>query len=276
MGQNDSINFNKRKAIFFTTAGITYAGSMAALSYTWYSKYEKSGFHWFNDNKEWLQMDKAGHSFTGYQLNSFLFKGFEYSGFSKKKALIYSGISTQLAMASIDFFDGFSAKWGASWGDLLSNFSGTSLFTIQKALSNEKWLIPKFSFSRSSYYQYHPEALGSSFAENVLKDYNGQTYWLSFPLQRVHKSIPGWICLSVGYGANGMIYGNENIPDGQVPEIYVERYRQYYLSADIDFSAIKTRSKILKGVFNTINVLKIPFPAIELSQNAVKGRLLFF
>ncbi|PKP21137.1 MAG: DUF2279 domain-containing protein [Bacteroidetes bacterium HGW-Bacteroidetes-21] len=276
MGQSDSLSYKRQKAIFFTTAGVTYAGSLSALSYTWYSKYDKAGFHWFNDNKEWLQMDKCGHSFSAYQLSSALFRGFEYAGYSRKNALIYASLSSQIAMASIEVFDGFSAKWGASWGDLLANLSGTSLFTIQKALGDEQWIIPKFSFLRSDYYTYRPDALGSTLSENILKDYNGQTYWLSFPLQRIHQKIPGWICLSIGYGANGLISGNQTIPNGQVEEINFERYRQYYLSADINFSAIKTNNKILKSLFKTINILKLPFPAFELSQRKITGHLLCF
>jgi hypothetical protein len=31
----------------------------------------KSDFHFINDNAEWLQMDKARHVFSSYQLGSF-------------------------------------------------------------------------------------------------------------------------------------------------------------------------------------------------------------
>jgi hypothetical protein len=45
-----------------------------------------------------------------------------------------------------------------------------------------KRITPKFSFHTTQYAQYRPNVLGSSLAEQILKDYNGQTYWLSVNL----------------------------------------------------------------------------------------------
>jgi hypothetical protein len=44
----------------------------------------------------------------------------------------------------------------------------------------------------------------------MLKDYNGQTYWLSVNLHSFYKGskIPKWLNLAIGYGANGMLTGN--------------------------------------------------------------------
>jgi hypothetical protein len=46
--------------------------------------------------------------------------------------------------------------------------------------------------------------------EQMLKDYNGQTYWLSVNLHSFYKGskIPKWLNLAIGYGANGMLTGN--------------------------------------------------------------------
>jgi hypothetical protein len=59
--------------------------------------------------------------------------------------------------------------------DIIANASGTALFVLWK----EQRITPKFSFHTTQYAQYRPNVLGSSLAEQMLKDYNGQTYWLS-------------------------------------------------------------------------------------------------
>ena len=53
--------YNKKRIRLATTANIVgYGGTLIGLNAIWYAKYPRSGFHFFNDNAEWLQMDKAG------------------------------------------------------------------------------------------------------------------------------------------------------------------------------------------------------------------------
>lgn len=271
--QNDSINYRARKEAFYISSAFFYSGSMLALGSTWYSQYDHAPFHWFNDNSEWLQMDKAGHAFTAWKLNSLLYEGFLFSGYKKEKAILYSCISSNLAMASIELFDGFSQKWGASYGDLLFNFSGTALFSAQKMWMKETWLIPKFSFHATPY----DGPWRGNLAVQVLKDYNGQTYWLAMPLKRVYHALPEWLCISLGYGAEEMISGREeDEPLPLEPGGDYDRYRQFYASFDIHLGGIKTRSTFLRTCFNTFNLIRIPFPALEYSQGKLKGHFLYY
>jgi hypothetical protein len=73
---------------------------------------------------------------------------------------------------------------GAS-GDIIANASGTALFVSQELLWKEQRITPKFHTTQ--YAQYRPNVLGSSLAEQMLKDYNGQTYWLSVNLHSFYK-----------------------------------------------------------------------------------------
>jgi hypothetical protein len=77
---------------------------------------------------------------------------------------------------------------------------GTALFVSQELLWKEQRITPKFSFHTTQYAQYRPNVLGSSLAEQMLKDYNGQTYWLSVNLHSFYKgskSLNGLIWLLV-------------------------------------------------------------------------------
>lgn len=63
----------KTQRNWLITQGVIYAGSMAELYYLWYKDYPQTNFHFFNDNSEWLQMDKMGHFFSSYYLSSLMY-----------------------------------------------------------------------------------------------------------------------------------------------------------------------------------------------------------
>ena len=52
---------NRSGAIVLGTEAVLITGIMTSLYVSWYSGSETGGFHFYNDNREWLQMDKAGH-----------------------------------------------------------------------------------------------------------------------------------------------------------------------------------------------------------------------
>ena len=92
------------------------------------------------------------------------------------------------------------------------------------------------------------------------------------------SKFPKWLNLAVGYGAEGMTGAVFNPPyvDGNGWQINFERYRQFYLSFDVDLTRIKTKSKLLNTVFYSIGFLKIPAPSLEFNKNGVKGSWLGF
>lgn len=73
----------------------------------------------------------------------------------------------------------------------------------------------------------------------------------------------------MGYGANGMVGANYN-PD-EINGVPIppnsERYRQYYLSFDVDMARIKTKSHFLRFILNGLNFVKVPFPAVEFNNH---------
>jgi hypothetical protein len=64
--------------------------------------------------------------------------------------------------------------------------------------------------------------------------------------------------------------------DHQNANAGLDPYRQYYLSLDLDFTAIPTRSRFLKTLFKVINIIKVPSPTLELSRKGVKAHALYF
>ena len=274
---SDSLNKQRRNAVVISEVVIS-ATALVGLNQLWYADYPKSDFHTINDNSEWLQMDKFGHVFSSYHLGSFGADALKWSGVSKKSKLIYGATLGFVFLSSVEVFDGYSSQWGFSFGDLAANACGTVLYVSQELLWKEQRIVPKFSFHTTKYSGARPDVLGSSFSEQLLKDYNGQTYWLSGNLHLFFKTskIPKWLNIAVGYGADGMINGNNQTVDAFSVQNQ-ERTRQFYLSFDADLTKIKTKSHFLKTVFGLFNAIKIPAPTFEITNSqSIKFHYLYF
>ena len=101
----------RQRLVGLTSIGL-YTGALLALNQAWYANYKRSAFHTFNDNKEWLQVDKVGHAWSAYQLSRLTFGAWKWSGVSEKKAVLYAGLSGPGFMTVIEVLDGFSSEWG--------------------------------------------------------------------------------------------------------------------------------------------------------------------
>lgn len=253
------------------TSSVLYVGSMSGLYTLWYQDYPLEKFHFFDDHREWFQVDKVGHITTAYYIGKLGIDVIKWTGMEHKKAAWYGGSIAFLFQTSIEVFDGFSPGWGFSISDFAANTIGTAAVVSQELLWKEQRIVLKFSFHQSSYAKYRPSLLGDKFSENILKDYNGQTYWTSININSFIKNswIPKWLNIAVGYGAEGMIGANDNIikQDNTLQDLsYINRYRQYYLALDLDLTKVKTDQKWLKTIFKTFGFLKIPLPTLEYNK----------
>lgn len=264
----DSLNQKRQNSVFITEA-VLASVALIGLNQLWYADYPKSEFHFINDNSEWKQMDKVGHFYSSYHIGRFGAEALNWSGANKKNQLIYGAGLGFVFLTAVEVMDGFSAEWGASMGDVVANASGTALFVSQELLWKEQRIIPKFSFHRTEYANFRPDLLGSSLPEQILKDYNGQTYWLSANLYSFSKGskIPKWLNLAFGYGADGMI-GEKTENSSLISTPKPENFRQFYLSLDVDLTKIDSKSHFLKTLFSVFNTIKIPAPTLQYSTNS--------
>ena len=264
----DSLNQKRQNSVFITEA-VLASVALIGLNQLWYADYPKSEFHFINDNSEWKQMDKVGHFYSSYHIGRFGAEALNWSGANKKNQLIYGAGLGFVFLTAVEVMDGFSREWGASMGDVVANASGTALFVSQELLWKEQRIIPKFSFHRTEYANFRPDLLGSSLPEQILKDYNGQTYWLSANFYSFSKGskIPKWLNLAFGYGAEGMI-GEKTENSSLISTPKPENFRQFYLSLDVDLTKIDSKSHFLKTLFSVFNTIKIPAPTLQYSTNS--------
>lgn len=275
---------NKKRIALFTGAVVVgYSATLLGLNYLWYADYPHSSFHFFDDSGEWQQIDKAGHIVTPYLEAYYAMHILRWTGVKHKPAAIYAGLIAFMLQNTIEVFDGFSAEWGASVSDVAANFLGAALMTSQELAWGEQRIrlkvLPHFqSYTEGELQERADQLYGSSLMVRFLKDYNSMNTWLSINPASFNKSQKRlrWLNVAVGYGAGGMYGGYENTWYDNAGNYHdrtdIIRYRRFYLSLDVDFTKIKTRSRTMKAFFGILDIVKVPAPSIEFNT---KGQVLF-
>ena len=158
--------------------------------------------------------------------------------------------------------DGYSQEWGFSVPDLVANTAGVGLFLGQQLGYGEQHYYLKYCYKPSPYAALRPNTLGSDLPEKLLKDYNAQSYWLSFsPRIAINqKNWPEWLQLSVGYSADAKLKGDANLYS--IDGFTYRAQREWGLSLDIDWSKLPVKKPWLKKSLGVLNAVKVPFPAV--------------
>lgn len=277
------------------TAAVGYTTFSYGLYNTWYKQFETEPFHLFNDWGEWEHMDKIGHLYTAYFQSGFVYNAGRWTGLEEKKAIWIAVMTGTLFQSTIEVMDGFSSEWGFSLSDMAANTVGIAAFGLQQGYWGEQRIMFKVSSWPKSYSISHfssedglistnldtraSELFGDSFLERYLKDYNAQTLWASV---NVHSFLsedtkwPKWLNIAAGYSGENMFGGFENkwTTDGSefVLGAEHERYVQFIITPDIDFTRINPKSHFLRFVLGGLNVFKLPMPGISLNS---RGELNF-
>lgn len=256
----DKARVRRNVGIVLGTEATLYATSMTGLYFAWYAGYPQTGFHFYDDNAEWLLMDKGGHLATSYIVGSFGYELLKDAGLDETRSIWLGGTLGLAFLTTVEVFDGFSKGWGFSWGDMATNAIGAGLFVGQQFLWHEQRVMIKYSFHTTEFPKYRPDLLGENFIQQTIKDYNGITIWASCNFKSLFLNegsrFPACLNFAFGYGATGMTGGFVNTTEHQ-------RTRQFFFSLDVDFTKIKTNNKFLKYTFKVLNIFKLPFPTIE-------------
>lgn len=280
--KNDTV-WNSQRTIWTSGAiGATWAGSIISLKSIWYKDNWTNNFKTFDDSKQWLGMDKAGHFYTGNLITKNISSIYRWSGVNRETSLLIGSAVAFGYLGSLEVLDGFSDQWGFSWADIGSNAIGIAWYAAQELIWKEQRLKLKVSAHLTDYAQYRPQVLGSTFSERLLKDYNGQTYWISVtPSQFTNNSsfLPKWLSFSFGYSIDEKLHGDLNIyhhidsPSG-VKTFHAKS--QYLFSLDVDFEQFTPKRKWIGTLFKVINHVKLPFPALIFNGEQLTVNPLYF
>tara|TARA_B100000508_G_scaffold140971_1_gene144673 strand:- start:14254 stop:15171 length:918 start_codon:yes stop_codon:yes gene_type:complete len=273
---------NKKRLIGVSSgAAVITTTTLIALNELWYKDFPKSKFHTFNDWGEWEGVDKLGHGFSSYYIGVIGYHSLRWSGINEKSSIAFGATWGLVYLSAIEIMDAYNTQWGFSWGDMTANLIGSGVFIGQQLAWGEQRIVPKFSFHTTEFSQYRPELLGENWVQQLFKDYNGQTYWLSANIHSfLNKSskFPKWISVSAGYGATGMIGGSNNPSYDENGYAYphFDRYSQFYLSLDLDLQRINTKSRFVNSLLKAVSLFKFPLPTLEFNKNGVKFHPIYF
>ena len=289
---------------FWTSAGAvgaTATGFGIGLWHAWYKDYDLGAFRTFDDRGEWLAMDKLGHTYTAYHYSRWAHHALRWSGNPEGRSLAI-GVGVSVALQStIEVMDGFSEQWGFSWADMGANLGGAGLFAAQQLAFGEQRVQVKFSSWRvpyptdpilprdgegptSSVVDRAREQFGTTPWQRFVKDYNGQTLWLStnpWVLAGADEPRLPWLNLSFGYSAHNVLgaFGNgwRRGEEVYVPPVGFARQREYLLSLDVDLERLPVRNRALRTVLLLANHFKIPAPALLFREgDPVRWRWLYY
>lgn len=289
---SDSVNVMRRNTVIGSGVGLYLTGSIW-LYQSWYRNYPRTSFHLFNDWNEWNNMDKLGHIYSGYGQTKYAHRALRWTGMKKDKSLLLGMATGLVYQTTIEFMDAYSEKWGFSLPDIAANVIGVGIYGVQEKLWNKQIFKIKFS-STPKTYDDHPlydgdmssslkmraeQLYGKSFRERLLKDYNGQSYWLTVDIHDLlpeNNKWPKWLDLAIGYGSENMFGGFSNSwHEGpytfSAPPSY-ERYQEWYITFDLDIEDIPFKSRILKTFGTMFSIFKIPTPTIAFNSN---GEIVF-
>lgn len=272
---------DKRRIIALVTFCVAvYSITLSWLAITWYQLDTTVPFHWFDDSRGWLMIDKFGHFFSVYFVASILSKVWRWTGCSPTTCLwIGAGIAF-LSHSTYEIFDGFSKGYGASATDILANFLGVSFFIFNYWVWGRMKIFPRLSFHPSVYAHLRPLFFGDTFIQQLLKDYNGHTFWFSLDINALtgRKLLPSWMLISVGYGADGILGGDDNIWEDKSGKVHdyshIVRSTRWMLSLDINWNVLeKSRFKFLSNLFIYI---KTPMPTLEINYRGLRWHWFYF
>jgi hypothetical protein len=256
----DSTGVNKTRLYIVTGALAAGALTIELYQLSGWWKDNRRSFHFQEDLKYGLNVDKFGH-FYGAMLGTFMFKkSLEWANLSEESALWWGAGAALFFQTYVEVQDGFSA-WGFDRVDFASDVLGAAYPVAQFHIP----FLQNFNFKGS----YHPSSLlnepgGVGFKGQkhlIFDDYEGQTVWLSV---RVHDLLPepvsswwpSWLCIAGGYGARDVALSNP--------------YPVYFVGLDLDLTRIIPQdTPFLRTLSQALNFLRMPLPAVQLSPHVV-------
>ncbi|MDX2195787.1 MAG: DUF2279 domain-containing protein [Cytophagales bacterium] len=252
-----------RIIILLCGSHLIYVLIFAILFQVWYGQDNITTFHWFDDRAEWLLMDKFGHFYVSYLSCSIFYSLWLWAGLNKNTSLIFAAFMAIEYQCGYEIADGFYAGYGASAYDICANIAGALAYVIQILLFNKILAGIKFSFYPSSFHAMRPELLGHNLLQQLIKDYNGQTYWFAIHNPFItNKILPSWLMPCIGIGAEGLLGGHDNVGAGQ-GFAHIARCRKIIFSFDICVDAIT--NKTIKNALWIFRYIKVPMPAVVIN-----------
>lgn len=261
-GEEGSVNETRLAIIGAAVVGVM--GTIHVYQSNGWWKDNRRSFHFREDLRYALHVDKLGHFYSGTVLTFLMDKAFRWSNVPENTSLLLgAGVST-LFQTYVEIEDGFSA-WGFDRVDFAANVAGAFYPVLQRHVPLFQNFQMKFSYLPSENIN-RPGAFAGQ-KHLLMDDYEGQTLWLSLKMKQllplpISDYWPDWLCLAVGYGARDILS--------------TDPYRVYFVALDYDMTRIIPQTTgFLRTLGETLNFIHLPAPAVRISPGTVWYGLYF-
>jgi len=189
-------------------------------------------------------------------------KAFSWAGYDNEDAAI-CGAATSLAFFTfMKIEDGHIDYLGFDRVDELANVLGAGYPVAQYYVPWLKSFTPKGSYVAS------PNAVVASEQRlpDFLEDHEGQKFWMGITVhdllpKNIQEYWPSMVGIAAGYTVRGL-----NTPHS---------YHETFIALDLDLRKLPGDSAFLKTMWEMLNYIHLPMPAVRVSQSAIWYGLYF-
>jgi hypothetical protein len=234
-----------RLALVGGSAAVASFVAMEVQRRRWWQD-RSTSFRVMNDWEYVLWADKLGHFFSTSLFARLYTASLRWSGVSERDALLWGTVAGWTQLLYYEILDGFGPQWGFSPGDVLFNTIGAAFTYAQGRMDYLQPFDMKVSYWPSGWE-----------GKNFTDDYAGQTWWITVNPNRAlggrGEAFPGWLNLTVGYGAR-----DRNEMDFlTTPHVY--------LGVDLELRGLPIDHPLWNEAVEWLRYLHLPAPALRLT-----------
>ena len=250
-----------RVAIF---SGVVVSGAVA-VHYARYKPLWPDHYTSFRFHEDYLyarNQDKLLHFYGGVVGSVLSARSLSWAGYSDRDAALYGAATSFMFLTFMKIEDGHIDYLGFDRVDELANLLGAGYPVAQYYFPFLQSFTPKGSYSAS-----HNRVVASGqVLPGFLEDHEGQKFWMGISVYDVlPKDAKRYWLPPVGL-AVGYILRDLNT---------TQPYHETVLALDIDLRKLPGDSKFLKTLWEVLNFVHIPMPAVRLSPSVVWYGLYF-
>ena len=206
--------------------------------------------------------DKLLHFYGSYVGSSLSAKGLSWAGFNEWDAVLYGSAASLAFLTYMKIEDGHISYLGFDRVDEVANTFGAIYPAVQYYMPWLNSFTPKASYETSK----NNVAMDHQKMPRFLEDHEGQKFWMGITVHdllplRLQQYWPSFVGVAVGYTVRDLITANP--------------HDETFIALDVDLRKLPGDSEFLKTLWQVLNYVHLPMPAVRVSPKAVWYGLYF-
>lgn len=258
----DSSKISISRLAFF---GGTVAVSGVAVHFARYKPLWKNHYTKFRFREDFnyaRNQDKSFHFYAGAVGSTISAKALSWSGYEQPKAVLLGAATSLAFLTFMKIEDGYIDYLGFDRVDEVANIIGSAYPVAQYYIPVLNNFTPKFSYVASK----NIVVAKNQALPNFLGDHEGQKFWMGItvvnllPKQLKRYWLPV-VGLAIGYTVRDL-----NTP---------KPYHEAILALDLDLRKLPGNSYFLRTMWEMLNYIHLPMPAVRISPSVIWYGLYF-